>query len=43
MTFLFLQTEATLAFFQNELLVFLGNAFLDQFLVFCVALCGLLV
>ena len=39
---LFFSPEAILAFFQNELLVFLDNAFLDQFLVFCVAFCGLM-
>ena len=35
MTFFF-SPEVTLAFVQDELL-FLDNAFLDQFLVFCVA------
>jgi hypothetical protein len=33
MTFFF--SPEALAFFQNELLVFLDNAFLNQFLVFC--------
>jgi hypothetical protein len=38
----FSSPEVTLAFFQNELLVFLDSAFLNQFLVYCVALCGMM-
>ena len=36
-------SRGDIIFFQTELLVFLDNAFPNQFLVFCVAFCGIMV